>query len=251
MSSRLRSGKSPRICSSVMPPVTGYNKDPRTAGRPNAAYDQVNWFESTGTQDSLALASAYRDRALRKARHESAQPRRADYDSRLGARSVRRPRGVRHQRARASKCAPGDPDPQGRSEAIEAHHDGPHPRNRLGRGVQPVQSQELRQLRAPGGRGALRSTRGRRGERRRPALGPARSPRRLLTHRSPRRHGSIRPGFSTVTLERVTVSLSQRAAGDVDMLGLIAPAVLVIDRIGDLPSQRNARSQLRRSPGRS
>ncbi len=39
-------------------PVTGYNKDPRTAGRPNAAYDQVNWFESTGTQDSLALASA-------------------------------------------------------------------------------------------------------------------------------------------------------------------------------------------------
>jgi hypothetical protein len=38
-------------------PATGYNKDPRTLGRPNAAYDQVNWFESTGKQDSLALAS--------------------------------------------------------------------------------------------------------------------------------------------------------------------------------------------------
>ncbi|MGE0361158.1 MAG: carboxypeptidase regulatory-like domain-containing protein [Vicinamibacterales bacterium] len=43
-------------------PVTGYNKDPRTAGRPNAAYDQVNWFESTGKQDSLALASAFNRR---------------------------------------------------------------------------------------------------------------------------------------------------------------------------------------------
>ncbi|HJU42370.1 MAG TPA: TonB-dependent receptor [Vicinamibacterales bacterium] len=38
-------------------PATGYNRDPRTAGRPNASYDQVNWFESTGSQDYLALAS--------------------------------------------------------------------------------------------------------------------------------------------------------------------------------------------------
>ncbi|MGE0811950.1 MAG: carboxypeptidase regulatory-like domain-containing protein [Vicinamibacterales bacterium] len=38
-------------------PATGYNRDPRTAGRPNAAYDQINWFESTGKQDYLGLAS--------------------------------------------------------------------------------------------------------------------------------------------------------------------------------------------------
>jgi hypothetical protein len=38
-------------------PATGYNRDPRTAGRPNAAYDQINWFESTGSQDYLGLAS--------------------------------------------------------------------------------------------------------------------------------------------------------------------------------------------------
>jgi hypothetical protein len=39
-------------------PNTGYNRDPRTAGRPNPSYDQVNWFESTGSQDYLGLASA-------------------------------------------------------------------------------------------------------------------------------------------------------------------------------------------------
>ncbi|MBI4475566.1 MAG: TonB-dependent receptor, partial [Acidobacteria bacterium] len=40
-------------------PATGYNKDPRRAGRPNAAYDQINWFESTGSQDYLALATGF------------------------------------------------------------------------------------------------------------------------------------------------------------------------------------------------
>jgi len=39
-------------------PVTGYNRNP-AQGRPNPAYDQVNWFESTGTQDSLALATGF------------------------------------------------------------------------------------------------------------------------------------------------------------------------------------------------
>jgi Carboxypeptidase regulatory-like domain len=39
-------------------PVTGYNKDPRLVGRPNPNYDQINWFESTGSQDYLALSSA-------------------------------------------------------------------------------------------------------------------------------------------------------------------------------------------------
>ena len=38
-------------------PATGYNKDPRVAGRPNSRYDQINWFESTGTQDNLALST--------------------------------------------------------------------------------------------------------------------------------------------------------------------------------------------------
>jgi hypothetical protein len=40
-------------------PATGYNKDPRVVGRPNPNYDQVNWFESTGAQDNLALSSAF------------------------------------------------------------------------------------------------------------------------------------------------------------------------------------------------
>jgi hypothetical protein len=39
-------------------PVTGYNRNP-AQGRPNAAYDQINWFESTGTQDNLALATGF------------------------------------------------------------------------------------------------------------------------------------------------------------------------------------------------
>jgi hypothetical protein len=40
-------------------PATGYNKDPRVVGRPHPRYDQVNWFESTGKQDYLALSSAF------------------------------------------------------------------------------------------------------------------------------------------------------------------------------------------------
>jgi hypothetical protein len=40
-------------------PVTGYNKDPRIVGRPNPLYDQINWFESTGSQDYLGLATGF------------------------------------------------------------------------------------------------------------------------------------------------------------------------------------------------
>ena len=40
-------------------PTTGYNQDPRIVGRPNPAYNQINWFESTGTQDYLALSTAF------------------------------------------------------------------------------------------------------------------------------------------------------------------------------------------------
>ena len=39
-------------------PVTGYNRDPRVFGRPNPAWNQINWFESTGKQDYLALSAA-------------------------------------------------------------------------------------------------------------------------------------------------------------------------------------------------
>jgi len=39
-------------------PVTGYNLDPGDFGRPNADYSQINWFESTGKQDYLALSTA-------------------------------------------------------------------------------------------------------------------------------------------------------------------------------------------------
>jgi hypothetical protein len=37
-------------------PVTGYNRNP-AQGRPNTAYDQITWFESTGTQDYLGLST--------------------------------------------------------------------------------------------------------------------------------------------------------------------------------------------------
>src|SRR5690606_19241441 len=40
-------------------PETGYSKDPRTFGRPNPDYAQINWFESTGTQDYLGLSTAF------------------------------------------------------------------------------------------------------------------------------------------------------------------------------------------------
>ncbi len=39
-------------------PTNGYNRNP-AQGRPNTAYDQINWFESTGTQDNLALATGF------------------------------------------------------------------------------------------------------------------------------------------------------------------------------------------------
>ncbi|MBI1876393.1 MAG: TonB-dependent receptor [Acidobacteria bacterium] len=39
--------------------ATGYNKDPRVAGRPNRNYDQINWFESTGSQDYLGLSTGF------------------------------------------------------------------------------------------------------------------------------------------------------------------------------------------------
>jgi hypothetical protein len=37
-------------------PATGYNVDPRF-GRPNKAYDQINFWESTGRKDNLALST--------------------------------------------------------------------------------------------------------------------------------------------------------------------------------------------------
>ncbi len=37
-------------------PTTGYNRDPRF-GRPNPAYSQIVWFDSTGKRDYLALAT--------------------------------------------------------------------------------------------------------------------------------------------------------------------------------------------------
>jgi hypothetical protein len=40
-------------------PVTGYNKDSRTVGRPNPAYGQVIPVTGTGKRDSLALASSF------------------------------------------------------------------------------------------------------------------------------------------------------------------------------------------------
>jgi hypothetical protein len=39
-------------------PVTGYNVDPRF-GRPNPAYGQISWYESTGKQDYLALSTGF------------------------------------------------------------------------------------------------------------------------------------------------------------------------------------------------
>ena len=40
-------------------PVTGYNKNPATAGRPNPAYGEIQWMESTGKTEALLLASSF------------------------------------------------------------------------------------------------------------------------------------------------------------------------------------------------
>ena len=40
-------------------PVTGYNKDPRTSGRPNPSIDAVEWRETTGKADYMALATSF------------------------------------------------------------------------------------------------------------------------------------------------------------------------------------------------
>ena len=39
-------------------PVTGYNLDPARFGRPNPAYGQVQWMESTGRTEALLLSSS-------------------------------------------------------------------------------------------------------------------------------------------------------------------------------------------------
>lgn len=40
-------------------PVTGYNLDPARAGRPNPAYGQVQWMESTGRVEAMLLAGSF------------------------------------------------------------------------------------------------------------------------------------------------------------------------------------------------
>jgi hypothetical protein len=40
-------------------PVTGYNKNPTTFGRPNPAYGQVQWMESTGKTEAMLLATSF------------------------------------------------------------------------------------------------------------------------------------------------------------------------------------------------
>ena len=43
-------------------PVTGYNLDPARFGRPNPAYGQVQWMESTGRTEALLLSSSLQRR---------------------------------------------------------------------------------------------------------------------------------------------------------------------------------------------
>ena len=40
-------------------PVTGYNKNPATFGRPNPAYGEIQWMESTGRTEALLLSSSF------------------------------------------------------------------------------------------------------------------------------------------------------------------------------------------------
>ena len=40
-------------------PVTGYNLDPNKFGRPNPAYGQIQWMESTGKTETVLLSSSF------------------------------------------------------------------------------------------------------------------------------------------------------------------------------------------------
>jgi hypothetical protein len=40
-------------------PATGYNKDPTIFGRPNAAYGQIQWMESTGKTETVLISSSF------------------------------------------------------------------------------------------------------------------------------------------------------------------------------------------------
>jgi hypothetical protein len=40
-------------------PVNGYSKDPTTAGRPNPAWGQIQWINSTGKTESILLATSF------------------------------------------------------------------------------------------------------------------------------------------------------------------------------------------------
>ena len=40
-------------------PVTGYNLDPAKFGRPNPAYGQIQWMESTGKTETVLLSSSF------------------------------------------------------------------------------------------------------------------------------------------------------------------------------------------------
>ena len=40
-------------------PVTGYNLDPTMFGRPNPAYGQIQWMESTGKTETMLLSSSF------------------------------------------------------------------------------------------------------------------------------------------------------------------------------------------------
>ena len=47
-------------------PATGYNLDPRVAGRPNPNYGQITWREGTGKRDYMAMSSALNRRLHNK-----------------------------------------------------------------------------------------------------------------------------------------------------------------------------------------
>ena len=40
-------------------PVTGYNKDPNIFGRPNPAYAQIQWMQSTGKTETMLISSSF------------------------------------------------------------------------------------------------------------------------------------------------------------------------------------------------
>ncbi len=116
-------------------PVTGYNLDPARFGRPNPAYGQLQWMESTGRTETLLLSSSLTRRFRNNFQggrhlHAHAAPQRRHHRLRHRRRQPVRPRGrlvalagvpARHV-PRQRHRQPAVPDDGGRLVSLRLGH---------------------------------------------------------------------------------------------------------------------------------